>query len=218
MEKQPYIIGIEGLDGAGKKTISHELKLFLEDKGKTAEIISFPMYNKWHSKLVTMYLNGFFGKDPVKVNAKLASLFYAIDRFFAIKLTLRKKLNNLDYIIFDRYTTSNMLYQASKASSEEEMDEIIKFILDLEYGLLALPEPDIVLFLATDVERSLKNMQSRDKRDIHEQSGMLFRAYSIKQKFIKEYGWEPVITSDISTGEMIDPKLIIEQIEKLISI
>ena len=40
----------------------------------------FPRYDKFSSILVRWYLNGYFGKN---VGPKVASTFYAIDRFAA---------------------------------------------------------------------------------------------------------------------------------------
>lgn len=206
------IVVIEGLDGAGKETASKALKKHLEFRGLKVEMISFPMYDKWHSFLVRLYLKGKFGKDPKTVNPKLTSFFYAIDRFFAWHFSIKKIAKNVDYIIFDRYSTSNMLYQSSKAKSLKEADEIIDFNVKLEYDLMRLPKPDVVVVLRNDMAVMAKNLATREVLDIHETNP----SYMIKVRdrldhVIKYCNWRSMSVINDS-GEMIHPNIIAQLI------
>jgi len=163
------LICLDGLDGAGKKTVAKKLFAQLSSKGKLVKSVSFPMYDKWHSIFVKLYLKGFFGKDPIKINPYVASMFYAIDRFLGYRKYIKPYLNTYDYILLDRYTTSNMIFQAAKGRDIPDMMNIMNFIIALEYKMLKIKNPDYVFILDTNIEQTIKNISNRNnKKDIHE--------------------------------------------------
>jgi len=164
-------IVIDGIDGSGKGTQVDLLKYHLESLGKKVHVLDFPRYDEQSSFFVKKYLNGGYGTE---VSAKQASLFYALDRFDAIYETY---FETYDYMIANRYTTSNMIHQAAKISDSNECDQFLEWLEELEYGILWLPRPDKVIFLNVTPEMSQKlvlekqertYLQNGKKMDIHE--------------------------------------------------
>ena len=105
-------IVIEGLDGSGKATQSKKLYEYFKNNNKDTLYLSFPVYESNPSSLVKMYLNGEISKALNDINAYAASTYYAVGR----SAQFIKNNWKADYIIADRYTTSNMIYQTAKLS------------------------------------------------------------------------------------------------------
>ena len=166
------LIVIDGLDGSGKATQTKLLAERLNENGYKARTISFPDYDSDSSALVKMYLGGKLGSSPDDVNAYAASSFYAVDRVVSYINTWRADLDEYDYIVADRYTTSNIIHQMAKLK-ENERDSYIEWLFDFEYNRLELPAPDMVIFLDVDPAISQKLICGRyqgdeSKKDIHE--------------------------------------------------
>lgn len=166
------LIVIEGLDGSGKATNAALLKEYLERSGKTVKKITFPDYESDSSALIKMYLAGQFGKKPTDVGAYAASTFYAVDRFASYKTDWEQNYKNGDWIIADRYTTSNAVHQASKLEGKER-DDYLLWLYEFEFVKMGLPRPDAVIYLDVPPEVSQKLIEGRyngdnSKKDIHE--------------------------------------------------
>jgi len=108
------LIVIEGVDGSGKQTQSEKLYRTLESKGLKVKKIEFPDYDSESSALVKMYLRGDFGTNPEDVSAYVASSFFAADRYASYNTKWKEFYLSGGIIIADRYTTANMVHQASK--------------------------------------------------------------------------------------------------------
>ncbi|MBQ8859782.1 MAG: deoxynucleoside kinase [Ruminococcus sp.] len=167
-------IVIEGLDGSGKGTQSNILFETLKTRGYKVKKITFPDYDSPTSSLVKMYLGGELGDSPDAVNAYAASAFYAVDRVASFIKSWKKDYEECDYLIADRYVTSNIIYQMTKLS-EDEYDEYIEWCEDFEYNRLGIPKPDTIIYLDMPPEVSQKLMSGRyngdeSKKDIHEKN------------------------------------------------
>ncbi len=167
---------IEGTDCSGKGTQSEILLKRLQDDGKKVIKISFPMYDTPTGKIIGgPYLgkesicHGWFKEGANAVPPKVASLYYAADRYYNIN-TINEHLNNGYIVILDRYVTSNMGHQAGKIKDKEERCKMYKWLEDLEYGLLELPRPDIKIFLHLPYKYSKNLQKNRTELDEHEKS------------------------------------------------
>lgn len=169
------IIVIEGSDCSGKETQSQLLFHRLVKEGKKVEKLSFPDYSSPTGKIVGgPYLgkdticDSFF-EDTVNVDPKVASLYYAADRRYALN-----KINDLlaegYYLILDRYVESNMAHQGGKIEDKEERLKLYNWFETLEYELLELPRPDITLFLHMPLKKILELKKGRIGSDNHENS------------------------------------------------
>ena len=202
------LIVIEGLDGSGKGTQSELLTKTLIDRGFKVRKLTFPDYDSPSSSLVKMYLQGQLGDNPDDVNAYAASSFYAVDRIASYLKDWKKDYEECDYIVADRYVTSNLIYQMTKVC-DDERDEFISWLEDFEYNRLAVPQPDIVIYLDMPPVVSQKLMTSRyngdeSKKDIHEKNlDFLFMCRKSALYALKKCGW-----THLSCAENDEPKSI----------
>jgi dTMP kinase len=189
-----------GSDASGKETQSILLKNRLESEGYKVRKITFPNYENKSSTLVKMYLAGDFGTSPLDVNPYTASTFYAVDRFASYKTDWKDFLEDGGIIIADRYTTSNMVHQASKYESIEEKNKFLDWLYDLEFEKMGLPKPDEVIFLNMEIEVSLKLIENRSnkitgesEKDIHEKdSDYMRKTYENSLWVAKKYNWKMI--------------------------
>lgn len=175
------IIAIEGTDGSGKQTQTKKIIERLENEGYNVYSISFPNYSSDSSAPVRMYLNGEIGNSPSDVSAKVASIFFAVDRYVTYKKEIEKLYNKQDTVfVFDRYTGSNIIHQGSKLMTElgvdhEKLEEFILWLNALEHEEFKIPRADITVYLNVplDYTKALRKGRSNKidnsaKQDIHE--------------------------------------------------
>lgn len=198
--KKGRLIVIEGTDSSGKETQTAILYERLCERSKNIKKISFPNYNSPACEPVKMYLAGEFGIDAEKVNPYPASTMYAIDRYASYKKDWGNFYNNGGVIVTDRYTTSNMVHQASKIKDKEEKEKYLCWLEDLEYDKMEIPRPDLVIFLNMPTETAQKLMAERknkitgeDKKDIHEKNiEYLKKSHENACEISKKYSWSEI--------------------------
>ena len=199
---------IEGVDGAGKATQTKKLFDRLSDEGRDPLMVSFPDYDSKSSDIVKMYLAGDFGKNASDVDAKTASTFFAIDRYVSYKTKWGADYESGRLVIADRYTTSNMVHQASKIDSDSEKEEFLDWLCDYEYGIYKLPKPDLTLFLDMPPEYGYKLTRDRANKitgdmvqDIHEKDrAYIKKSYDNALFVAKKLGWD--IIECVRNGEI----------------
>lgn len=220
------LIVIEGVDSSGKQTQTKNLYTELKNRGYDVMTVAFPNYKSKSSELVKMYLGGEFGDDPNAVNPYTASAFFAVDRVASYKLEWQNELNSDKIIIADRYTTSNMIHQASKIDDICEKNKFLDWVYDFEYNKLGLPEPDAVIFLDMPVKFAKILMASRPNKidnsmvlDIHEGNDeYLNHSYNNAVHVCEKYNWLRIKCVDGERIKSINEIAgeIIEKIEKMI--
>jgi len=170
---------IEGLDGSGKSTQIGLLRKYLDNKKISYRYLHFPRTDSpIFGDLISMFLRGDLGELGT-VNPYLAALIYAGDRH-AAKEMINGWLKNGNFVIVDRYVSSNIAFQCAKIRNPEDKVRLKNWILNLEYGYYRIPKPDIELFLDvpfTFTEEQLKDARKGEDRkylngqaDIHEQN------------------------------------------------
>lgn len=222
------IIVIEGTDSSGKQTQSEILYENLKNLIGERELkkISFPNYESPACEPVKMYLAGEFGNEPGKINPYPISTMYAIDRYASYKTSWGDFYEKGGIIITDRYTTSNMVHQASKIDNEEERVEYLNWLEDLEYEKIGIPRPDMVIFLNMPTESALRLMAERknkitgeEKKDIHESDAEYLRkSHRTACEVAKLQGWQEIMCTDgdrIKTIEEIASE-IMEKVRNIV--
>lgn len=185
---------IEGGDGTGKTDQVNFLVERLEKEGYKVASADFPRYGEPPvgnpaSFFVRKYLQkdkfGFTeGYGPASdVNPYAASLAFALDRFDAAfchenRPNLWDLLRDGYQVVSNRYTQSNIGFQASKFDIPEKRAKFIRWLLDLEYRVLGIPEPSLVLVLDLDpaIARELKRRQRKEQGealDAHESNSQI---------------------------------------------
>lgn len=177
------LIAIEGLDGSGKQTqtalLVEKLKQLYPDRKVIP--ISFPNYGNPSATMVETYLHG--GLIQSEEYARSTgqydqwvwgiALMYAMDRFFTFTQlapnetkSYRQLYEEGAIIVADRWTSSNVMYQAHKYS---DPSLFIRLIGTQEHERLGLPRPLITFYLDVDPSISTRNVDSRgETQDIYE--------------------------------------------------
>ncbi len=206
MNKKGKIIVIEGVDSTGKYTQATQLvKKLRKNKYKTM-MYSFPSYDYYQSALAKMYLNGEFGTNINCINYKTACAFFAVDRIATYHKILKKELEQGKILILDRYTTSNMVFQAGKFHNKKDIMEAVNWIENFEFNDLGLPRPDAVIYLSLDDKTRNELLEKRSenqKKDIHESDNEYLHHIEKAGKTVAtEKGWHII---DCSCAEGIKP-------------
>ena len=125
MGKGKLIVFEGASDGIGKSTQIGLLRKRLEDEGYVIVNHHFPTYGTYHGAPVEEYLSGNLGNiedlTPYFINS-----LYAVDRACAWNTKLKYLYNDGNVLLFDRYTTSSLMYQSAKI---KDMDEKIALVL-----------------------------------------------------------------------------------------
>lgn len=165
------LIAIEGSDGAGKETQSALLKEWFASKGLKVGSVSFPRYKQTAGGWSLWEALKGDNKDAYafsRVEPYAASLPYTADRRESLPF-LKQEIEANDVFIFDRYVESNLLHQGGKFATNEEREAYGQWLYNLEYGMLGLPVPHVVVYLQIPFWLS----QARAKRRAEETGGQL---------------------------------------------
>ena len=137
---------IEGSDGAGKATQTKLLVERLQQEGRTVETIDFPGYTRSNfGRLLRECLDGKRG-DFAKLDPKIASALYALDRFEASRQIWEWLQAGKD-VVADRYVSANMLHQGAKINDETAREEFLAWLDEVEHGVLEIPHPNAIVYL-----------------------------------------------------------------------
>ena len=199
---------IEGLDGSGKQTQTALMYERLKREGLRVMRVEYPNYKSESSALVKMYLRGDFGSKPSDVDAYVSSTFFAVDRYASYKTEYEDFYRNGGIVLADRYTTSNMVHQASKITDPAEKVKYLDWLTDLEFRLYGIPMPEQVFFLDVEpaesaqlIKERLNKFSHEEKKDIHESDReYLEDSYTNALWLVERYGWEHIIC--MKDGEM----------------
>jgi dTMP kinase len=156
------LIVIEGLDGAGKRTLSHGLQQAFAAAGQSVTTLAFPRYGQ--SITADMASEALHGR-----HGDLADSVYAMAVLFALdRGAARDDLNALrvsyDIVILDRYVASNAAYSAARLAQDAD-GEMVSWVGELEYGRLGLPTPDRQLLLDVSVDLAAERAHRRADED-----------------------------------------------------
>jgi dTMP kinase len=165
------LIAIEGVDGAGKRTLCDGLRAAFEAHGKSVAGLAFPRYG--HSVAADLAAEALHGG-----HGDLASSVYAMAALFALdRAGGRDEIRHLraayDVLILDRYVASNAAYSAARLH-QDASGEVVEWVRRLEYERVRLPAPDwqvlldVPAELAADRARSREHQEADRPRDAYE--------------------------------------------------
>jgi dTMP kinase len=156
------LIAIEGVDGAGKRTLTDGLRASFEADGKTVARLAFPRYKQSvTADLAAEALHGGHGDLASSVYA-MATLF-ALDRADALgEIDLLRAAH--DVVILDRYVASNAAYSAARLHQGVDGD-VVAWVRELEFGRFAVPAPDWQVLLAVPTEMAAERARRREESD-----------------------------------------------------
>lgn len=156
------LIAIEGVDGAGKRTLSEGLRTSFEASGKSVATLAFPRYGQSvTADVAAEALHGEHGDLASSVYAM--ALLFALDRAGAIG-EIERLTRESDVVILDRYVASNAAYSAARLH-EDAAGRAVTWVHGLEYQRLGLPAPDWQVLLNVTAELAGERARSRAESD-----------------------------------------------------
>ena len=156
------LIVIEGLDGAGKRTLTEGLERAVGAVGRSATTIAFPRYN--HSVTADLASEALHGRHGDLAGSVYAmAVLFALDRAGA-KEQIAVACRDHDVVILDRYVASNAAYSAARLHQDAD-GEMVAWVGELEYGRLGLPTPDHQILLDVPVSLAAERAERRAASD-----------------------------------------------------
>ncbi|OHF36444.1 dTMP kinase [Corynebacterium sp. HMSC074A01] len=177
------IIAVEGIDGAGKRTIVQAIQ-----REYGARTFAFPRYEESiHAQLAQQALHGKMG-DLTDSIYGMATMF-ALDRYGA-KAQIAEYAET-GVLVLDRYVASNAAYSWARSGETA----IVDWVAELEFGQLGLPVPDLQVLVDTPPavaqERAVKRAAADEARarDRYERDASLQQATYEAYVALAEQGW-----------------------------
>ena len=112
------LIAIEGVDGAGKRTLTQGLCTAFGAAGRSVATLAFPRYGQSvAADVAAEALHGHHGDLASSVYAM--AMLFALDRAGAAA-QIRELCGGHDVVILDRYVASNAAYSAARLHQDAE--------------------------------------------------------------------------------------------------
>jgi dTMP kinase len=156
------LIAIEGVDGAGKRTLTQGLRAAFEAAGRSVATLAFPRYGQ--SVAADVAAEALHGQ-----HGDLASSVYAMAMLFALDRAggadkIRELCGGHDVVILDRYVASNAAYSAARLHQQAD-GEVVGWVHEIEYQRLQLPVPDWQVLLGVTAELADQRARHRARQD-----------------------------------------------------
>jgi len=152
------LIAIEGVDGAGKRTLSKGLVDAFQAAGMSVATLAFPRYGQSvTADIAAEALHGEHG--DLASSAYAMAMLFALDRAGAVG-EIAALGRDHDVVLLDRYVASNAAYSAARLR-EDAGGAAVAWVHALEYRRLALPAPDWQVLLAVPAELAAQRARHR---------------------------------------------------------
>jgi dTMP kinase len=173
------LIAIEGVDGAGKRTLTDGLRSTFEASGKSVASLAFPRYGQ--SVTADVAAEALHGR-----HGDLASSVYAMAMLFALDRAggadqIRDLCREHDVVILDRYVASNAAYSAARLHQSAD-GEAVGWVHDMEFGRLGLPSPDWQVLLGVSAELADQRARHRASVDASRERDAYERDAGLQQR------------------------------------
>jgi dTMP kinase len=202
------LIAIEGVDGAGKRTLTQGLRAAFEAAHRSVASLSFPRYG--HSVAADLAAEALHGK-----HGDLATSVYGMAVLFALdRAGAHDEIGHLeaayDVVILDRYVASNAAYSAARLHQGAD-GEVVEWVRELEYGRLHQPTPDWQVLLDVPAELAAERAHQRAEqeagraRDTYERDDDLQRRTGEVYAALAAADWGgpwKVVDADVDAAEL----------------
>jgi len=202
------LIAIEGVDGAGKRTLAQRLSTALQAAGRSVATLAFPRYGQ--SVAADVAAEALHGQ-----HGDLASSVYAMAMLFALDRAgaagqIRELCGDHDVVILDRYVASNAAYSAARLHQDAD-GEVVGWVHQIEYHRLQLPAPDWQVLLGVSTELAGQRARRRAAedasrlRDTYERDDELQQRTGAVYAGLAAAGWGGrwlVVDADVDAGQL----------------
>lgn len=152
------LIAIEGVDGAGKRTLTQGLRAAFEADGRTVASLSFPRYGRSvPADIAAEALHG--GHGDLSSSVYAMAVLFAMDRA-AAREEIELSHTEYDVLILDRWVASNAAYSAARLHQGAD-GEVVAWVRELEYARLRLPAPDWQVLLDVPADLAAERAEHR---------------------------------------------------------
>ncbi len=141
------LIAVEGVDGAGKTTVSKRLRDILERCGFRAVYTYEPYYDAVRS---------IFESRSMELTPAVEALLLVADRYSHYESVIRREVERGSVVVLDRYKYSTIAYQGAAGLPIEWLLEIQRY----------LPDPDLAIYLDVDPEEGLRRKAASGPRSL----------------------------------------------------
>ena len=148
-----FFIVLEGIDGAGKTTISMMLMDYYKELGYRVHYTYEPFE--------TPYINLLKERYSDLRDAYLDALTYAIDRYIHLKTDILPRLREGYIVICDRYYYSSVAYQSAQEAPFEWLIELNRFAYKPDVAIYLDVEPEIGLARRRDLKSRFPEYETR---------------------------------------------------------
>jgi dTMP kinase len=156
------LVVIEGLDGAGKRTVADAVTAALTARGASVGRMAFPRYDiDVHADLARDALYGRLGDLAGSVHGM--AVLFALDRRGAAD-GLRDLRQHCDVVLLDRYVASNAAYGAARLHEGAD-GAFVEWVRALEVDRFGVPVPDAQLLLRVPVTVARARAAGRAEAD-----------------------------------------------------
>ncbi len=202
------LVAVEGVDGAGKRTLTDGLTRVFEEAGRSVATLAFPRYGQSvTADIAAEALHGQHGDLASSVYAM--AMLFALDRAGAVG-EIETLGRDHDVVILDRYVASNAAYSAARLH-QDAAGEAVAWVGELEYQRFALPAPDWQVLL--DVTPELAGQRARSRadtepgraRDAYERDDGLQRRTGAVYAGLAAAGWAGrwlVVDAEVDPGRL----------------
>ncbi len=166
------MIGIEGIDAAGKRTQSSLLRSWLRRNGIQTKTLSFPDYKTPLGVELKRFLSGERSYSP-----HVRHMLFAANRWEK-REAIENYLSQGKTVIVDRYTESNLVYGVANGLP-------LDWLIGLEEGL---PKPSLVIVLDAPAAK-IFNRRTHRKDRYEEDLTLQERARKVYLELARRFGW-----------------------------
>lgn len=199
------LIAFEGLDGAGKSTLTSQLVVSFEEVGYCVDKLAFPQYNT--SPMGALILQALRGEAGDLID----SIYGMAHAFATDRLLVKEKLEEYAFsdskkiLFLDRYVSSNAAYSMGRVGERENfsldnscpsksMLEVLHWIENLEFDTFGLPHADLTVYLDTPPAISHQRVEYRSSendcdQDEYEKNSILQELTAYSYRYLAQEKW-----------------------------
>ena len=172
------LIAIEGIDGSGKTTQSHELVRKLNEKGQKAIYTKEPTDHET-GKLIRKVLSREVAMSPISLQ-----YLFSADRGIH-EIEIEKLLREGNIIVTDRYFWSSVAYGTADLGGEMDFYLTAFSILSSYHRFII---PDVTFFLDIPADTAYERIkESHDHKEIYDDRGKLVKIKDSYDKLIAKF-------------------------------